>query len=47
MCATDERVETAAQLIHEQRHQAGADQICSDCRDLAERIACLYGTAGD
>jgi hypothetical protein len=37
-----ERVETAAQLIHEHTHRAGSGQVCQQCRDLAARIDRLY-----
>lgn len=39
---SEDRIETAAQLIHEQRHRMGYGQICDRCRQLAGQIARLY-----
>lgn len=38
----DDCVETAAQLIHEQRHRMGYAQVCARCRQLAAQILDLY-----
>lgn len=37
--ALAERIETAAQLIHDARHRAGSGQVCGGCRDLARTVA--------
>lgn len=39
----DDRIETAAQLIHNTRHRAGTANVCGQCRDLALEIAEVFG----
>lgn len=39
MTTRADRVETAAQLIHEQRHRLGHAHVCDSCRALARRVA--------
>lgn len=41
----DARIETTAQLIHEQAHRLGSAQVCQKCRDLAEQLARVYQAA--
>lgn len=38
----EERIETVAQLIHEQRHRLGSGKVCDGCRELARSIERVY-----
>ena len=38
----DERVEAAAQLIHERAHRLGYGQVCDRCRQTAEAIRKVF-----
>lgn len=40
-----QRVETAAQLLHERSHRLGMGQVCDKCRELARSVAAVLWNA--
>lgn len=45
MTTPADRIEAAAQLLHERRHRAGSAQVCGRCRADATAVAAAFWPA--